>query len=475
MQKLVERNTYTPADIPHVCSNCDPVLKALKGRSGVPDLKTSSNNSDAALTGLVVPEQNLRVSVAKTTFVLNRRGKPLMPCSPQKARMLLNADKAKVVQLTPFTIQLKAATGEGVQPVTLGISSGYNHAGLSAVTEKQELYSSEVQLRTDIVKLNSERRQYRRSRRSRKTWHRKPRFLNRKKSEGWLVPSIQHKLDSHIKIINKVKQLLPVSNIRVQVAAFDIQKIKNPSISGVEYQQGDQLGFWNVREYVLYRDNHICRYCKGKSKDPVLNVHHIESRQTGSDRSGNLITLCKTCHGKYHKDEIELKVRPGRGFKAETFMSMVRWKFVDQLRKLGNTVSHTYGYITKSGRIAQGLPRSHINDAFVIAGGNGQQRSSDSYFIRQVRKCNRKLFKGARSHIKNTAPREVFGFKRWDKVLYAGKELFVKGRRVKGYFALSDIAGKLVKGSISHRKLLLLETAKTLLIERSRIPLHPAV
>ena len=472
MQKLVERNTYTPTDIPHVCGNCDPVLKALRGRSGVPDLKTSSNNSDAALTGLVVPGQNLRVSVVKTTFVLNRRGNPLMPCSSRKARMLLKEGKARVIKRTPFIIQLTVSTGESVQPVTLGVSSGYSHVGLSAVTEKQELYVSDVQLRTNMVKLNSERRMYRRTRRSRKTWHRKPRFLNRKKSEGWLAPSIQHKLDSHIKVINRVKEILPVSKINVQVAAFDIQKIKNPGISGIEYQQGDQLGFWNVREYVLYRDNHTCQYCKGKSKDPVLNGHHIESRQEGSDRPGNRITLCKTCHQQYHQNKIELKVKLSRDFKAETFMTMVRWKLVNQLRKIGNVTYHTYGYITKSRRIEIGLPKSHINDAFVIAGGNGQKRSGDMYTVRQVRKCNRKLFKGARSHIKNTAPREVFGFRRWDKVLYAGTRLFVKGRRIKGSFALSDVRGKLVR-NVSYKKLSLLESARTLLIVRSRIPLHP--
>jgi len=484
MQKLVERNTYTPTDIPHVRGrgshivtpqDCDPVLKAPRGKSGVPDLKTSSNNSDAALTGLVAPGQNLRVSVAKTTFVLNQRGKPLMPCSPRKARFLLKANKAKVVKRTPFTIQLTVVTGESVQPVTLGISSGYAHAGLSAVTEKQELYSSEVQLRTDMVKLNSERRQYRRARRSRKTWHRKPRFLNRKKPDGWLAPSIQHKLDSHIKVISRVKEILPITRINVQVAAFDIQKIKNPDISGVEYRQGDQLGFWNVREYVLYRDGHTCQYCKGKSKDRVLNVHHIVSRQTGGDRLGNLITLCKTCHRKYHKDEIKLKIRPSKGFRAETFMSMIRWRLVNQLREMGNTVSHTYGYITKSGRITLGLPKSHINDAFVIAGGNGQQRSSDCCVVKQVRKCNRKLFRGARSHIKNTAPRFIKGFQRFDKVVWHGTESFIFGRRSTGYFDLRRLDGTKIYASAKVGSLQLLESANTLLPERSRIPLHPAL
>ena len=118
----------------------------------------------------------------------------------------------------------------------MGVDSGYTHIGLSVATDEREVYSSEVQLRNDIVELLSERRQYRRFRRYRKTWYRKPRFLNRKKPEGWLAPSIQHKLDSHIKAIEQVKKILPVTKINIEVAAFDIQKIKNPDISGREYQ-----------------------------------------------------------------------------------------------------------------------------------------------------------------------------------------------------------------------------------------------
>src|SRR6266699_2908506 len=61
------------------------------------------------------------------------------------------------------------------------------------------------------------------------------------------------------------------------------------------YQQGPQLGFWNVREYVLFRDGHTCKWCLGKSGDKIFNVHHIESRKTGGDSPDNLITLCETC------------------------------------------------------------------------------------------------------------------------------------------------------------------------------------
>jgi len=408
-------------------------------------------------------------------YVLSMRGSPLMPTTPRKARILLKKEKAKVVKRTPFTIQLKNyATGENKQPITLGVDSGYSEIGLSAVTDKKELYSAEAKLRNDIIKLNSERKQYRRSRRSRKTWYRKPRFLNRKKPKGWLAPSIQNKLDTHIKLIQKVKEILPISQINIEVAAFDIQKIKNPQISGIEYQNGKQKGFWNVREYVLYRDGHTCQHCKGKTKNPVLEVHHVKSRHVGGDRPDNLITLCSTCHDKVSKGKIELNVKPSNSFKAETFMSTVRWKLVNKLREMGYTVSHTYGYITKQNRILLGLTKSHTNDAFIIAGGNGQKRTTEEYSLKQVRKCNRKLFKGNRSHIKNTAERFMHGFQRFDKVLWGGIECFVFGRRASGYFDIRKLDGTKIHASAKVKDISLLERAKTLLVERRTALLPPA-
>jgi len=461
MQQLSKRRlTNTPWDVPQVPCNCDLSLNSSEGRNSVAGLKTFDNNSDAALT----PKgENMQI------YVLNHKGKPLMPCSPRKARLLLKQNKAKVVKRTPFTIQFTIPTRSYTQAVTLGVDSGYLNVGLSAVTDKEELYSSEVKLRTDIVQLNSERRQYRRSRRNRRTWYRKPRFLNRKKPEGWLAPSIQHKLDSHIKLIVGVNKLLPVSRVIIEVAAFDIQKIKNPDISGKGYQNGVQKDFWNVREYVLYRDNHTCQNCKGKSKDPVLEVHHIISRQTGGDNPDNLITLCKTCHHKVSLGKISLKVKPSKQFKTETFMTMVRWKLVNQLRYMGYSVSHTYGYVTKGNRIELNLPKSHTNDAFVIAKGNEQLRTYDQYFIKQVRKCNRKLYKGDRSHVKNMAPWEVFGFRRYDKVKWNGMECFILGRRSTGYFDLRTLDGTKVHSSAKHNTLTLIERAGTLLTERRAV------
>ena len=190
-----------------------------------------------------------------------------MPCRPRKARLLLKQGKAKVVKREPFTIQLLYGTSGYIQPINLGVDAGYKAIGLSATTEKKVLFEAEVQLRTDLVKLLSTRREFRRARRNRKTRYRKARFLNRKKPEGWLAPSVQNKIEAHLKVVKQVNGILPITKTVVEVAQFDIQKINNPGIQGVEYQQGDQLGFWNVREYVLWRDKHSCQCCHGKTTD----------------------------------------------------------------------------------------------------------------------------------------------------------------------------------------------------------------
>lgn len=214
-------------------------------------------------------------------YVQDINGKPMMPTTRYgKVRRLLKDKKAVVVNLCPFTIKLTYVTSDYKQEIVLGVDAGTKHVGLSATTKSKELYSSEVILRNDIVDLLSTRRELRRSRRNRLRY-RKPRFDNRVKSKrpGWIAPSVKYKIDAHIRVIDNVCSILPISRIVVEVAQFDTQKINNPEISGKEYQEGDQLRFWNVREYVLARDGHKCQYCKGKSKDKILNVHHIESRK----------------------------------------------------------------------------------------------------------------------------------------------------------------------------------------------------
>ena len=407
-------------------------------------------------------------------FVLNMRGQVLMPCSPPKARKLLRAGKAVPVRRTPFVIQLTVPTGETKQPITLGVDAGYKHVGLSATTAKEELLASEVELRQDVTGLLSNRLALRRARRNRKTRYRAPRFDNRVRSKhkGWLAPSVENRIQAHISRIEAVCRVLPITKIVIETASFDIQKIKNPEVEGTDYQQGDQLGFWNVREYVLFRDGHVCQACKGRSKDLILNVHHIESRKTGGDAPGNLITLCEACHKAYHAGKLkQFSPRRGASFRAETFMGLMRWTVLNRLRERHPElpVTNTYGYLTKHKRIVAGLPKTHCADAFCIAGVLDAKRRGEYLFQKQTRRHNRQIHKltilkgGVRK--RHQAPYLVHGFRLFDKVLCKGEVGFIFGRRSSGAFDVRRLDGTKISAGISYKKLSLLEKRKTFLTE----------
>lgn len=379
-------------------------------------------------------------------YVLNKHDKPLMPCKPRKARILLRDGKAKVVKKIPFTIQLIYGSSGYTQDVSLGVDAGSKHIGISVTTDKSVLFEADVELRNDIVDNLSTRREARKTRRNRKTRYRKPRFNNRKKSKksGWLAPSIRQKIETHLSIVDTVNKILPITKIIVETASFDIQKIQNPDISGKEYQEGEQLDFWNVREYVLYRDNHTCQCCKGKSKDKVLNVHHIESRKTGGNAPNNLITLCETCHTGYHNGIVKLpdSIKRKQSFKDAAFMGIMRWAFYEKLKELYDNVSMTFGYITKSTRIANNLPKDHYIDARCISGNPLALPNGTLYKFKKIRRHNRHLFKDnplkGGVFKRNQCKYEVFGFRRYDLVKFENKLYYINSLRECGSFQIKD-------------------------------------
>ena len=409
-------------------------------------------------------------------YVISKNGQPLMPTENHaKVRVLLKSKKAKVIKTCPFTIQLAYDSTHYTQEITLGVDSGSKHIGLSATTKSKVLFESDIELRNDIVNLLSTRRQNRRARRNRKTRHRKIRFDNRIRKEGWLAPSIQNKVDSHLTVIRKVHEILPVTKITVEVASFDIQKIKNPTISGTEYQQGEQSDFWNVREYVLFRDGHTCQCCKGKSKDKILNVHHIESRKTGGNAPNNLITLCETCHTGYHKGIVKLPktIHRGMSFKDASFMGIMRWAFYSKLKEIYPNVSLTYGYITKNIRIRSCLPKEHYIDARCISGNPKAISDGTVYYQKKVRCHNRQIHKitilkgGIRK--RNQAPYDVMGFRLFDKVKWKGQNCFIFGRRSTGRMDLRLLNGTKINASVGYKNLKLIEMRKNYLIEQRKV------
>ncbi|NRD81072.1 HNH endonuclease [Bacillus sp. BRMEA1] len=404
-------------------------------------------------------------------YVVNKHGHPLMPCTPRKARVLLKKKQAKVIKREPFTIQLLYGSSGYKQPISLGIDAGTKHIGFSATSENTVFIEGEVQLRTDIQNLLSTRREFRRARRNRKTRYRQARFQNRKKSEGWLAPSVQHKVDSHIRLIEKLHKILPITSITVEVAQFDTQKLKNPDIRGEEYQQGDQLGFWNTREYVLFRDKHSCQQCKGKSKDKILNVHHIESRKTGGDSPDNLIALCETCHDYIHQHHLEhLFTRKRKTLRDASHMTVMRWFIYNGIQERFENVHLTYGYLTKHTRISHGLEKSHEVDARCISGNPLAHPTQHVFILKQVRRNNRQLHKATilKGGIRkaNKAEKYVKEFQLFDQVKYEEQACFIFGRRSTGYFDLRLLDGTVIHRSASYKKLIPLARASTWLVER---------
>lgn len=314
-------------------------------------------------------------------YVLNKEGQPLMPTNRHGiVRRLLKTKKAKVIKRCPFTIQLLYNTANHTQDITLGIDAGSKHIGLSATTKNKVLFEADVELRNDISKLLEARYTFRHSRRNRKTRYRKKRFDNRvsSKHKGWLAPSIEHKIQSHFAMVEKVHRILPVTKIVVETASFDTQLLKaqlegNPIPQGTDYQNGELAG-WNIREYIFHRDNYTCQWCKGKSKDPVLVTHHHAYwKGDHTNKSSSLITLCNTCNdSKYHKKEAnrlwgwEPKIT--NSYKHAAFMGVMRWTFYNRLKEIYPNVSMTYGYITKNTRIENNLPKTHYVDARCISG-----------------------------------------------------------------------------------------------------------
>ena len=399
-------------------------------------------------------------------YVINKHGKPLMPCKPSKARKLLKQKKAKVVRKEPFTIQLLYGSYGYKQEINLGVDCGSKTVGLSATTNQIELFSAELQLRNDIVDLLSTRKESRRTRRNRLRY-RKARFDNRvgRKKKGWLAPSIENKINAHLNIIGKIHNILPITKIIVETASFDIYKLKNLNEKNKENKQAR---FRNIREYILFRDGHKC--CVKGCKETILNVHHIESRKTGGNAPNNLITICKKHHKMFHEGKLKLNLQRGESFRDAIFMGVMRKTFYNRLKDLYPNVQETYGYVTKDTRITNGLPKEHRVDARCISGNPNAKPLKYWYFIKQVRKHNRKIhksniLKGGKKKL-NQSPYLVKGFRLFDKVEYEGKIGFIFGRRATGYFDIRTLDGTSIHKSAKHKQIKLLNIRKSLLIER---------
>jgi len=376
-QKLHIKLKNAPADAPQVRCSASLSLNSPAGRDSATNKVLVCNNAEVDLL------QNTGGLKDVCVFTLNNKGLPLMPCSKAKARKLVKSGKARVISLNPFTIKLTFECENKTQHVTLGIDSGFKNIGFSAVTEKKELVCGTVVLDNKTSSRLNDKRMYRKNRRN-KLWYREPRWNNRgnARKEERLSPSVQRRYETHVRVVEKLKSLLPITEVIIETASFDIQKIKNPDISGVEYQQGDLKDFYNIKAYLMVRENCLCQLCSKSVLGEKVNLHHIIHRKDGgTDKADNLALLHEKCHERLHKNGLRLK--PNRQYKGESVMSTIRWK----LRNLGK---ETYGYLTQSKRLSLNIEKTHYNDAFCIADGSVQERVLP-FEIRQKHRNNRSL------------------------------------------------------------------------------------
>jgi hypothetical protein len=362
-QQLQGELKNIPTDASQVCSSITLPLNKDESPSVVEKVLTCNNPE-------VNPPESNRVERKTYVFVLNVKGQPLMPTTPCKAKRLIKKGLAKVVKAYPFfVIQMLVQTRDCKQEVTLGIDSGYENIGFSAISSKKELISGTLVLDNFTMKRLSEKRMYRKVRRRMHCWYRKVRYFNRKKYSTRLPPSIQRRCNTHVTFINKLKTILPIDKTIIETANFDIQKIENPNIKGEQYKQGLRLGFENVKQYILSRDNRTCQHC-GKT-ETRLEVHHIKFKsQGGTDRPNNLITLCQKCHKALHNGKFVIDIVNNKSFKSSSFMNI----FKHRIKLAIPNMIETFGYITKTKRLNLGLEKTHYNDAFCIAGGYNQER-----------------------------------------------------------------------------------------------------
>jgi len=342
-------------------------------------------------------------------FVLDKHKKPLMPCSEKRARLLLDRGRAVVVKIYPFTIRLKDRVGGEVQPLRIKLDPGSRYTGIAVVRESEAIDKDTGEIKIKLTVLNLFQLNHRgldisnslisrsamRRRRRGNLRYRKPRFDNRTKPKGWLAPSLQHRVDSTLSWVSKLQRIAPVTAISQELVKFDMQLMRNPEISGVEYQQGTLAGY-SVREYLLEKWNRKCAYCG--AKNTPLQIEHIHPKAKGGSNSvSNLTLACDSCNKKKGTTDIKvfLKNKPERlkkiiaqakrPLKDAAAVNTTRWALANQLKASGLPVELSSGARTKFNRSQHGIPKTHALDAVCV----GEFSSIENWAIPTLEiKCN---------------------------------------------------------------------------------------
>ncbi len=309
-------------------------------------------------------------------FVLDKHQKPLMPCSEKRARLLLEQGRARVAKIAPFTIRLvdRLQEDSALQDLRVKLDPGSKTTGVAITLDGAQgtkvVFLGEIVHKSGIKARLDARRALRRARRFRHTRYRPPRFQNRKRKDGWLPSSLEARVDQTIHAVEKIRRGAPVTTISVEHVRFDTQKLENPEISGVEYQQGTLLGY-EVREYLLEKWGRACTYC-GATDTPLEIEHLTPKSRGGSNRVSNLALACHACNqAKNNKTAAEfghpdVQVQARKPLKDAAFMNATRWRLYEQLKATGLPVEGGSGGRTKKQRTEHHLPKEHYYDALCV-------------------------------------------------------------------------------------------------------------
>ena len=418
-QKLQGKFKNTPSHTSLVACTVSPLLNRDQSLSVKGKVRTCNNLE----VNLRPPTGGLKAK--SLVYVKSVNGKPLMPCTPAKARHLLRVNKARVVGCYPFRIQLLFECENKVQDVTLGVDTGYEHVGFSAVSSKSEMLCGEIELENGMSSRLIKKAMYRRGRR-RRLWHRESKFDNKKNMTNRVSPSVNRRIITHVEMIRRILQILPISRINIEVANFDIAKLENPNISGSGYERGNLYGHENIKAFLIAREDGKCQLCSGEYDGNGWHSHHITPRSWGgTDRPENRALLHKKCHDKLHRQGLYDRLRKSRQYKAEIFMSTSRFKILEQVSKIHPSVYAVYGYETKIRRLELGLEKTHVNDAFVIAGGLEHSRTK-RYILEQKKRNNRQLQQNRKGYSPSIR-RQRYGIQPQDIFWVNGKRYVTMG------------------------------------------------
>ena len=309
------------------------------------------------------------------------------------AKKLLKAGKAAVFRRFPFTIILKKRCSAvlGVSPMSdcakkvshpsknklqLKIDPGSVTTGLAILDGSKVIWVAELNHRGFLIKKKLDsRRASRRLRRSRLRY-RKPRFLNRTRHQGWLPPSLKHRVLTTMTWVKRLIKYCPIGSIAVELVRFDTQILQHPEIFGIEYQQGELAGY-EVREYLLEKWGRKCTYC-GQENIPLQIEHIIPKSKGGSNRISNLAIACKKCNQKKGNQSIE-KFLAKKPSLLQTILSQAkkpltdaaavnatRWSLFNSLKETRLPITTGTGGQTKFNRCHLKIQKSHWADAACV-------------------------------------------------------------------------------------------------------------